>query len=339
MTLPCVNITHNTSEDSLRYFLLESEHFDKFLLFKILQILLYCLAIYIRIVVDLNIFYIILEKEQLQTCANTAIVVFLISDLLLIIHHTAFAFVILLSETLWIYKPVGYMEAFLNNFFGIFNYLSLTVLTLEKFLYTNYPFKHLKYFNIKKTITYMTLCIIPTAALCISIHAIFPVRYISNTLSMFYCFKETDVAGKHLFWVIPVFLIILIMYCHITILVDLCHDQCHIPQLPGFTLHRMDIDFVGRFVRAAVSVVILTTIVFVDLLLRILFQYVDTPVHFNRCVWILSIILRIFNPLIILGGNPPLRNYVYNSGFHRSPSWLLSKAMIEKSSRNRSIQH
>ena len=106
------------------------------------------------------------------------------------------------------------MEAFLNNLFGIFNYTSLTVLTLEKFLYMNYPFKHLKCFNIKTTITYMALCIIPTAALCISIHAIFPVKYISNTLSMFYCFKETDVAGKHLFWVIPAFLIILIMYCH-----------------------------------------------------------------------------------------------------------------------------
>jgi len=150
-----------------------------------------------------------------------------------------------------------------------------------------------------------------------------------NTLSMFYCFKERDVAGKHLFWVISVFLIILIMYCHITILVDLCH----IPQLPGFTLHRMYIEFVGRFVRAAVSVVILTTIVFVDLLLRILFQYIDTPVHFNRCVWILSIMLRIFNQLIILRGNPPLRNYVYNSGFDRSPTLLLTKVMIDKSLR------
>jgi hypothetical protein len=117
--------------------------------------------------------------------------------------------------------------------------------------------------------------------------------------------------------------------------VDLCHDQCHIPQLPRFILHRMYIDFVGRFARATVSVVILTTIVFVDLLLRILFQYIYTPVHFNRCIWILSIVLGIFNPLIILGGNPPLKNYVYNSGFHRSPTWLLTKVMIEKSLKKR----
>jgi hypothetical protein len=47
MTLPCVNNTDNTSEDAQRYSLLESEPFDKFLVFKILQILLYCLAIYI----------------------------------------------------------------------------------------------------------------------------------------------------------------------------------------------------------------------------------------------------------------------------------------------------
>ena len=108
-------------------------------------------------------------------------------------------------------------------------------------------------------------------------------------------------------------------------MVDLCQNQCHIPQLPGFTLDCLDIDFVGRFVRAATSVVILTTSVFVDLLLRKLFQYIDAPVHISRSICVLLVLLRMLNPLIILDGNAPLRNYVYDSGFHRNPSWLPMK--------------
>lgn len=324
MTLPCVNLTHFNGTQNV-YIFIEAEPFDKFLLFKILQILLYILEIYFRLVIDFRIFCVILGKDQLQTCANAAITVFLISDLVLIIHNAIFPFVILIRETFWIHQIVGDVEAFLNTFIGIFNYLCLTVMTIEKFCYTNFPFRHMKYFSIRKTVVYMLSCAIPTTIFCICVHVKFHVHYISNTLSMFYCFQGVDFAGKHLFWVTPVLFIIFILYCHISIMVDLCHKQCHIPQLPGFTLDRLDIDFVGRFVRAATSVVILTTSVFVDLLLRVLFQYIDVPVHISRSIWVLSVLLRMLNPLIILGGNTPLRNYVYNSGFHRNPSWLPMK--------------
>ena len=324
MTLPCENVTNFNGTQSV-YIFIEAEPFDKFLLFKILQFLLYILQIYFRLVIDFRIFCVILEKDQLQTCANAAITVFLISDLVLIIHNAIFPFIILIRETFWIHKIIGDVEAFLNTFIGIFNYLCLTVMTIEKFCYTNFPFRHLKYFSIRKTVVYMLSCAIPTTIFCICVHVKFHVHYISNTLSMFYCIQGVDFAGKHLFWVTPVLFIVFILYCHISIMVDLCHNQCHIPQLPGFTLDRLDIEFVGRFVRAATSVVILTTSVFVDLLLRVLFQYIDAPVYISRSIWVLSVLLRMINPLIILGGNAPLRNYVYNSGFHRNPSWLPMK--------------
>lgn len=334
----CTNLTELTHEGSEEmYFLLEGEPFDKFLLSKILQILLYSLEIYFRMVLDFRIFREIISKDQLQTPANAAIFVFLASDLVLISHHAIFAFVVLIKERIWIHKYVGEIDAFLNAFFGIFNFLCLTIMTLEKVMYTKFPFKHLRFFSVKKTILYMLLCGVPTFLYCLGIHIEFHVHYISNTLSMFYCFHEGNIAVRHIFWVIPVLFIIIIVCCHASILVNLCYNRCHIPQQPGFTMDRMDGDFVGRFIRATISNVILTTSVFIDLMLRVLFQYINTPVHINRALWVLSVLLRMLNPLIILGGNGPLRNYVYNTGFQRSPSWLPSKMQfyIERTDKDR----
>jgi len=122
MTLPCENVTNFKGSQSVSIFI-EAEPFDKFLLFKILQILLYILEIYLRLVIDFRIFCVILEKDQLQTCANAAITVFLISDLVLIIHNAIFPFIILIRETFLIHKIVADVGAFLNTFIGNFNYL------------------------------------------------------------------------------------------------------------------------------------------------------------------------------------------------------------------------
>ena len=141
-----------------------------------------------------------MEKDQLQTCTNAAITVFLISDLALIIHNAIFPFIILIRETFWIHTIIGDVEAFLNTFIGIFNYLCLTVMTIEKFCYTHFPFRHLKYASIRKTVVCMLSCAIPTTIFCICVHIKFHVHYISNTLSMFYCFQGVEFAGNHLFF-------------------------------------------------------------------------------------------------------------------------------------------
>lgn len=323
--IPCTNLTDLTLKDGENFFFIEGEEFDRFLLFKILQLVLYSIKVSFRLTIDFRIFYEILSKDQLQTSANVAIFAFLVSDLIHICHHAFFACVVLIKEKLWIYMTLGEMEAFLNAFFGIFNFLCLTVMTLEKVLYTKFPFKHLSFFSVKKTIFYICLCTIPTGLYCIGIHVEYHVHYISNTLSMFYCFHTGSIAIRHIFWVIPVLFIIIIVLSHASILVNLCYNRCHVPQHPGFTLDLMDGDFIGRFVKAVLSVVLLTTSVFVDLMLRVLFQYIRTPVHINRSIWVLCVMLRMLNPLIILGGNGPLRNYVYNTSFQRSPSWLAEK--------------
>jgi hypothetical protein len=89
--------------------------YTKYRCFKILQFLLYILQIYFRLVIDFRIFCVILEKDQLQTCANAAIAVFLISDIALIIHNAIFPFIILIRETFWIHTIIGDVEAFLNT--------------------------------------------------------------------------------------------------------------------------------------------------------------------------------------------------------------------------------
>lgn len=290
---------------------------DKDIVFKIVQIVyLSCAAVFVC-VLDSAIIYIIVSQETFRTPGNCLLFVYLLTDILQIVPYTTFVINILISDGVWYHPIVCSFQAGYTLNLGLHYQVSLCQLSFEKMMFLVYPFKHSRWFTLKKTIMVcvgsLTLCI----ASSVYVILVFGRNFVQSLLICQPSITADDVfslknmSTKFLDASAPIIIyggLLFVVACHVRIMVAAAGHMKEIRKRAKYfqTLHQ--VKKAEDFKKYAV----LFLIVFINLSTWALF---DTTFHqINQIFFLQRIsyytmltVSQILNPIIILIGNRILR--------------------------------